>query len=383
MTTVCHLFDRSAGWAQRIGVAPLLDPPSSQHHAGLAVALDPAAKRAIGLTDHPITVAGPNLGESALPAVLTAPILGRLLTTHRIDIVHAWGVSAALAASVALRSRRATNRPLVIELFDPAISSMQLKTLRTIANSTHAAMACSSQSVRRSVIEGGIAPERCVVIRPGVDFARIGQAKKSRLRRRLGCPPPTTLIALPPSTRMSDELLHAFWGCALLNQLGDDVRIVVPAPGLRLERLIRFAAALPGTSALIVPPFDYHYEDLLSVADVLVLPAWDRLDITSVAWAMASGALVIGPAVRSVAELIANKHNGLLFKKEPGANMGVTIAGRLRDRSSHEKVREVARGQAYEVFGRQRCIEQHRRLYGNLQRGVDPGEGITDSAMVG
>jgi len=55
----------------------------------------------------------------------------------------------------------------------------------------------------------------------------------------------------------------------------------------------------------------------------------------------------------------------------------------LQDRASLDKAREVARGQAYEVFGVRRFIEQHMRVYDNLMSDRAPGEGITDSARAG
>jgi hypothetical protein len=55
----------------------------------------------------------------------------------------------------------------------------------------------------------------------------------------------------------------------------------------------------------------------------------------------------------------------------------------LQDRASLDKAREVARGQAYEVFGLRRCIEQHMQVYENVMSERAPGEGIAESARVG
>jgi glycosyltransferase involved in cell wall biosynthesis len=96
---------------------------------------------------------------------------------------------------------------------------------------------------------------------------------------------------------------------------------------------------------------------------------------------MAAGVAVIGTAVHAVAELIANKLNGLLFKQTPGRSMVASLFRLLTDRVSQDKVRETARGQAYEVFGLRRCVEQHMRLYDNVLNGSPPGDGIVDSAM--
>ena len=102
------------------------------------------------------------------------------------------------------------------------------------------------------------------------------------------------------------------------------------------------------------------------------------------AWAMAADTLVIGTATYAVAELIANRVNGLLFKQTPGRRMVPDIAPLLRgDRSSHVKLKEAARGQAYEVFGLRRCVEQTMQLYENLLAGENAEHNINDPAMTG
>ena len=98
---------------------------------------------------------------------------------------------------------------------------------------------------------------------------------------------------------------------------------------------------------------------------------------------MAAGVAVIGAAGYAVAELIAHKVNGLLFKAEAGKSMAAPIVRWLRDHDSLEKVREAARGQAYEVFSIRRYVDQHIKLYENVCAGVAAGEGISDSAAVG
>ncbi|MCH7872136.1 MAG: glycosyltransferase, partial [Planctomycetes bacterium] len=121
---------------------------------------------------------------------------------------------------------------------------------------------------------------------------------------------------------------------------------------------------------------------LLVVADELLITPRVDISSTSIAWAMAAGVAVIGTAVHSVAEMIANKVNGLLFKQTPGRSMTPAILTCLRQRDEQRKAIEVARGHAYEAFGLRRCIEQYMQLYDNVLRGQDPGAGITDSAIV-
>lgn len=93
------------------------------------------------------------------------------------------------------------------------------------------------------------------------------------------------------------------------------------------------------------------------------------------------GAAVIGSAVYSIAELIGSGLNGRLFKANATGSLAPAIYRCLNDRDEFPKFVDVARGHAYEVFGLRRCIDQHARLYHNLQAGRPPNDGIVDSAV--
>ncbi len=96
---------------------------------------------------------------------------------------------------------------------------------------------------------------------------------------------------------------------------------------------------------------------------------------------MAAGTAIVGTAVYSVAELIAHRVNGLLYKQVNGQSMAPSINGLLQDRAAQQKAVEVARGQAYEVFSLRRYADQITRLYDNVMGGQPPQEGIVDSSI--
>ena len=136
---------------------------------------------------------------------------------------------------------------------------------------------------------------------------------------------------------------------------------------------------MPGPPAMLDLQEPVPFEELVSVCDALVVAPRGDISTTSISWAMAAETAVIGSAVQAVTELIASKVNGLLFKQVQGKSMATSIARLLEDRESQAKAKEVARGQAYELFSVRRCIEQHARLYENVLSAAAPGEGIVDS----
>jgi len=370
MTHVCHLFDDDAGWEQRVALGSLLDRLPVGRFANTVATIGPSAIPTLRPLEYPIHVLSRPIHLDAW----VAPLMERFVEQRKVDLAHAWGAHAAATA------RAATQKPLVIELFDPAAATRDAKLLRTLVRPKEFAIVCSCEIVRRRLVEGGVPPELCVVVRPGIDFGWINRCRQSSIRERLGVAKTDTLVIVPQPVMRECGSFEAFWAAALLNHLDRGMWCIVPGSSREQKRIARYAAKAPSRDTIISPRDGHPFEELIAVSDVLMVNAPGDVSTTAIAWAMAAGAAVIGSATPSVAELIAHKVNGLLFKQVRGKSALGTLVRLLQDRASLGKAREVARGQAYEVFGLRRCIEQHVQVYANVLAGAAPGKGILDSA---
>lgn len=368
MTRVGHVFDDSTGWEQRVAVSQLIERLPEADYDHRLIVVHPAGAAVLRELDRSLTRV-PRLGGLHS---LAGPLLRGVLDRSRADVVHAWGLHAASTA------RMSGGTPLVVELFDPHFTPRHLKLIRALARPRGFAVICSSETVRRRLVEGGVPVDLCVVIRPGVDFALINHHRRGGTRQALGIAPTDLVVIVPEPAQRIGGQFEAFWGVALASYVLPGVRIVVTGETREVARIRRYAAAHPRGEVLIAPGRKYPFEQLIAIADVLVVATPGDASTTAIAWAMAGEAAVIGAAGYAVAELIANKVNGLLFKPPASERNAVAIVRLLRDRVSQEKAREVARGQAYEAFGIRRNIEQHSRLYENVLRGEVPGKGLTD-----
>lgn len=375
MTRILHLFDRNADWEQRVAVTQFLERVSDEQHPQWLASLCGRVPAPSWFESKPVTRIQARLDV----AFSASPSLGRLLEAHRIDVIHAWGTQAAVAASAA----RSNGCGLVVGRFDPHVSAGEARICRTISGNERFAFSCSSERVRRRLIENGVPADRCVVVRPGVDFARIRTAKKNKsLRRDLGLSPEhRVLVASPPASRRGghDRIL---WGGQLCRYLDPSCRSIFYGTSAECDRLKRLSKRMLVPSATIWPGETHRYEDLVAMADALIITANGDVSTTSIAWAMAASVPVLGSAVYSVAELIAHKHNGLLIKPDTGPATSVGIASMVTQLDTLSREKEVARGQAYEVFSARRFADQHLTLYANLAGGVRPSENIHDSADV-
>ncbi|MCH7526035.1 MAG: glycosyltransferase family 4 protein [Planctomycetes bacterium] len=371
---VLHLFDSHAGWEQRVAVGQLIDRLAPERHVQILASLDgrvPSGK----WFDGSSVIRVPE--RFSLP-ILAAPALRRLIADRSIDVTQVWG-PRALRAAAAARGRRGS---LVLWQSDPYIPESEAKLFRSLADAGSFAVSCSCATVQRRLIEKGISPERCVVIRPGVDFGRINAAKKNDgLRQRLGLTPDQRAVVAsePVSRRGGHE--RVVWAGQLRYLLEPSSRLIVFGESREFGRLKRLSSPMPYSTGIIWAGSEYRYEDLVATADALVVAALDDVSTTSIAWAMAAGVPIVASAVYAVAELIAHKHNGLLIKPEPGQPMAVRIAAALSKIDSMGQEKQRARSQAYEVFSVRRFADQHAQLYENLTAGAPPSTNITDSAI--
>lgn len=370
MTRILHLLDSFAGWEERVALGQLLHRLPADKYTQTIAALSGFSHDAL-----PVGAPAPRILPSLplLPA-FSAPALLRLIDRSGIDVIHAWGIHGAIAACAT------SDRPVVLHLFSPTPARDHARKLRTIARRDRFAVICSAEIVRRRLVESGIPPDQTVVIRPGVDFAAVGKLRRSALRERMGIASDDYAVLVPEPVTLESGAFDAFWAASLLNHSQGGIKVIVPGGSDEARRIERLQAAIPSPHCLVRPGPRVRFEEIIPIADVLAVAPQADIATTSIAWAMAASVPVIGSATYAVAELIANKVNGLLFKRPAGKGAAPIIARLLQDRESQQRYKEAAHGQAYEVFGLRRFIDQTTRLYDNLLRGVSPAEGISDSA---
>ncbi|MCC7293501.1 MAG: glycosyltransferase [Phycisphaerales bacterium] len=375
MTRLCHLVDDGCGWDGRIALGALLERvPSARWSQGVGVvSRDASCPAAVGEG-----VDATRFGGLFNSPVLTAPRVSRWLGDQSAELIHAWGARALHTAGLV-----AEGHPLVWSCFDPALDARSVKALRLFCRRGPTGVVCGGERVRRRLVEQGVPAETCVVIRPPVDFARINSLRRGRdeLRARLGLQREDRVVLIP-GLKADQTLCDGVWALLVHGLIDHRLRGVVLTEGPDHPMLRHLVETSYRPETIVFAPSEVPSEAILCAADVLFLPDDGDFSTACVAWAMAAGVLVVAAAGYCIAEIIAHKHNGLLYKRNAEAGVIVAIAECLNETVSVPRILEIARGQAYEVFGLKSFVDLHLRLYDNLRAGRAIADGIADTAVV-
>lgn len=307
-----------------------------------------------------------------VPALLN-PGLVRQLDRFSARVIHVWNTDELALPAIAECA------PCLLTLLSPADDVIARRLRATMRRNVF--VQTGTQSARRALAERGVDPRRVAVVRGPIDFRAINEARSAGMRDRLiAREDGPVILTSGPATRDGGQL-NAAWAVAMLRQIHDRIRLIVPFGGPERERIRRFLMAQGLGSVLLSPPTDWSWPQLVATADVMVEPAERACASEPLAWAMAGGVPIVGTAIRSVAELIASGHNGLLCRDARPRAIASAIQRLLDDPDLRRNVADTARGQAYEVFSVRTFGDNMRRVYENLVAGRTIDDGVRDAAM--
>ncbi|HKQ46526.1 MAG TPA: glycosyltransferase family 4 protein [Phycisphaerae bacterium] len=369
MTAVLHVLDGACDETQWHVLDILLARLADGHDPHTVCTIHPQAMRRAHQPEGGVI----RRAEQRLwRAMNYAPRLPAAARECGAQILHAWGPQAAAVCSARLPAT-----PLVVTLLDPHHARDSASRLRSLPD--WSAVIVGSQVARKQLVTAGVPPERVVVIRGPADFAAINKARAAGLRARVvGESRPVVLMPGPPSR--AGGQFYGLWAAAIVRQVIPSIRILMPYESAESHRLRRFVEQIEMSDMLVVPDARWSWPQLVTCADVFLCPAHDEIATEPIALAMAAGLVIVGTAVRSVAELIADKSNGFLCKPNDPRALAGRLLTALEDADLARRVTEVARGQAYEVFGVRAFADNYARVYENILTGRPCGDAVHDTA---
>lgn len=295
-------------------------------------------------------------------------------------VIHAWGLPALTAA--ALASSRGTI------LFSPVgfPSDRQIGWLRAIFAYRDVHCICPTATIRSALLRRGVPIERVHLIRPGVDFSRVKRRRDAELRSRLGLQDEDIAVLAAGESTPAAAHDRGMWAMSMLRLIDPRYRFILWGRGPTTAKLARFANRVSTETAAAVAcqriGNAVQFEDLMTVADVVLVTAKAPVPTLPIATAMAAGLPIVSTVSYTVAELLEDRHNALMVT-DPSPRLIAQRVLDLRDQPSLQwQISDTARTEAYEFFSLSRFLHQHRTVYQQVENNqpvevpeVAPGAG--------
>lgn len=286
----------------------------------------------------------------------------RLRGLRGFDLVHAWGHSALIAAGFAGCGR-------IVYSPSPFADRREIEWLRAIMAYRPVQVMCESQTLWNALASRGIPSERCHLIRPAIDFARLRRRRDAQLRSELGFGDDDYVIFSPDAEAGCEGHIQAAWATAILHTLDPRWRLLVGGES-EARPLLRFVGHVEQATLLHVARQRLNrpveMEALLGAADMVAFAAGGNSASWPVAAAMAAGLPIIASTTASLSELLEDRHNCLMVRPRSPAAMARRIIDLREDASLQWRLADVSRTEAYEFFSMTRFAEQLSALYTQL-----------------
>jgi glycosyltransferase involved in cell wall biosynthesis len=337
MIRLLHVHDRDADFQAARAVEQLMK--------GLGVEFD-GSIRTVGT--------GGDYGHFASAAI---HLRGEALSC---DLVHAWGARALSAVAFG---------PFAQILFTPTAfpTRRQIAWLRAIMSYRNVQVICPTTTMHRALAGRGVPLDRCHLIRPGVDFARIKRRRDPQLRAALGfADGHQVLLGVGESTRDANHY-QAVWAAAILNVLDRNTRLLLWGRGPMAASAASFGASMaqPELVALAEQKLNRRldFEDLLAAADAVVISASGPVSTLPIAISMAAALPIVATVTPTVAELLEDRHTALMTQPGVPRLLAQRIMQMRADSQLQWSLADMARTEAYEYFSSTRFLEQIRTIY--------------------
>jgi glycosyltransferase involved in cell wall biosynthesis len=293
------------------------------------------------------------------------------------DIVHAWDDVALTVAALA-GARRVVFSP------GPSIGRGGIGWVRAVMNYRDVQVVAATATQRKVLVERGVPLDRCHLIRPGVEFARVRRRRDPALRAALGFTDEDLVLLAPgESTEGADHGL-AVHAASILRVLDPWYRLLIWGRGPKARRAAALGDRLGQRDLVRVAEARLsrrlEFEELLPAVDLVLVTARGPVATLPVAACMAAALPIVSTVTYTVAELLEDRHTAVMVPRPAPRVVAKRVLDLRADPQLQWSISDMARTEAYEYFSHTRFVNQWRGVYRQVAAGepvqvVEPAPG--------
>ena len=288
-------------------------------------------------------------------------------SSNSFELAHAFGNSALTAAALG------TRLPIVYSPSPQLTRPSSIRWLRAISAYRRLEVISSTSTLRRVMVERGIPIERCHLIRPGVDFARVKRRRDPELRAELGFADTDRVILAAGESTRSAAHADAAWAAGILHVADPKYRLLLWGRGPLARQLAALGRRwrIPDSITLAEQRLrrSLDFEDLLPAADLVMVTARGPVATLPIAIAMAAGLPIVSTVTYTVSELLEDHHTALMAPPHKPRLLARRVLDLEEEPGVQWKIADMARTEAYEYFPMSRFLEQWRAVYQHSAQG--------------
>lgn len=281
---------------------------------------------------------------------------------NETQAVHAWSLPAAQTGEAIARR---TDCALLIHLphFPP---TGELDRLAMLISSPRVLLTVPTRDCRSRLEAAGIDASRVHVL-PAASTAIQGRdALRERVRTALGLGDEQQLILAPGSLMRQAGHKYACWVFAVLREVRDDLRLLIPGDGPAMRSLRYFVSTLGYDKEIFMPADRLSPQEALAAADLAAFLPLGDCPLVSLAAVLAAGLPTVAWATADVRELTGEGQAAVLCPVNSVRAASAAMLRMLQDRSAAKATSRAATAWAeshLSVAAMQTALKGLRRPY--------------------
>jgi len=291
--------------------------------------------------------------------------LAHYIRRNHIQIVHSYGFypnvfaipAARLAGSSIIASIRDTG---------DGLTPIQRRIQKLVCRMADCVLV-NAEAIRKTLIDEGYRPDNIVVIRNGLNLPAFRKRHDGgKVRHSLGLPPLARMVLVFARLNRLKGVDYFLDAAALVTKSFPDVYFVIAGGGAHRKALEERTARLGLASRVIFTGFRTDIPDLLSEAELSVLPSLSEGLSNSLLESMASGVPAIATRVGGNSEVIEDGVTGLLVPPRDARSLADAMSLILGNPGLAAGLGEAGPRRAEKYFSMERAISETEQLYRKL-----------------
>jgi glycosyltransferase involved in cell wall biosynthesis len=275
------------------------------------------------------------------------------------DIVHAWGESALGLAAIGCGKKiiySPTNFP----------NRRSIRWLRAVMSAREVQVICPTDTMRKEMVERGVAIQRCHLIRPGVDFAKVNRRRNDELRAKLGFNSQDVVLLAPGESLREANHRAAILAASVLHLVDPKYKLLIWGKGEMTDAERRHARKMLSRDWISFATEkigDVEFEQLLPATDAVLVTAENPVAALPIAVCMAAALPIVAVVSSTIAEMLEDRHSALFVTRNTTRLIARRVLDLAEDSQLAWKIADAAKTEAFEFFSMTRFVSQIRAVH--------------------